>query len=160
MRRDRSPPEVTTPTPSPPTDVGSRAPPLEFSNVRILVRDFAASWNFYRDVLGLTPGVGDARGPYAEFLWEGNARVGLFDRSIMALAVARRADPDPELSVGAFALILRTTDVDRTYADLVRRGVPFLQPPTDRTDWHLRAAHLADPDGNIIELYSELEDPR
>lgn len=38
-------------------------PGLEFAKVRLLVRDFARSWRFYRDTLGLTAGVGDVRGP-------------------------------------------------------------------------------------------------
>ena len=135
------------------------APPLEFSNVRLLVRDFAASWRFYRDVLGLTPGVGDARGPYAEFLWEGSARLGLFDRSRMARAVGRADDASATAHVGAFALILHTPDVDRTYAELVRRGAPILQGPTDRPDWHLRTVHVTDPDGNLVELYSDRPGP-
>jgi len=135
---------------------GPLDPPLEFANLRLLVRDFGASWRFYRDALGLSPGMGDESGPYGEFLWEGEARLGLFDRARMALATGRPDDRAAVASVGASALILHTPDLDRTYAELLRRGVTVLSGPTDRKDWNIRTIHLQDPDGNIVELYSEL----
>jgi catechol 2,3-dioxygenase-like lactoylglutathione lyase family enzyme len=144
--------------PKKPAGIARRAPtsPLDFSNVRILVRDFAASWRFYRDVLGLTPGVGDDSGPYAEFLWNGEARLGLFDRALMAKATGRPDARAATKAVGAFALILRTDNVDRVHAQLSSRGVVFLRGPTDRKEWRLRTIHLADPDGNVVELNSDL----
>ncbi|MCI4360115.1 MAG: VOC family protein [Thermoplasmata archaeon] len=146
------------PSPEPtslPTGPRPLRPPLEFANLRLLVRDFAVAWHFYRDGLGLTPGVGDASGPYAEFLWHGEARLALFDGARMAEAVGLPT-AGPARSVGGFTLILQTPDVDRAYSELLGRGVRFLQGPTDRKEWSLQTFHLRDPDGNVVEIYSEL----
>ena len=143
----------------PPGRAKANVPIPEFANVRILARDFAASWRFYAEVLGLPKGMGDATGPYAEFLWDGEARLGLFDRKLMASAVGRPDERAPAATVGPFALILQAPDVDALHADLVRRGVPILQGPTDRPDWRLRTIHLLDPDGNVVEVYSAIAGP-
>jgi lactoylglutathione lyase len=137
---------------------GPTTTPIEFGNVRLLVRDFGASWRFYHDLLGLPTGVGGPSGPYAEFVWGGEARLGLFDRTLMSKAVGRPDDRTASTAIGPFALILHAPDVDRVYAELLRRGATFLEGPTDRKDWRLRTIHLADPDGNVVEIYSELRD--
>ena len=43
------------------------AAPAQFSQIRILADDFARSWNFYKDGLGLTPVRGHGSRPYGEF---------------------------------------------------------------------------------------------
>ena len=42
-------------------------------------------------------------------------------------------------------------DVDRERARLQDAGVPVLASPTDRP-WGERTLHVADPDGNVLEL--------
>ena len=53
-------------------------------------------------------------------------------------------------------LVMWTDDVDRAYSELVAAGVPVLQPPHE-TGNNNRNALLRDPDGNLIEVFSELE---
>jgi hypothetical protein len=48
-----------------------------------------------------------------------------------------------------------TDDVDATYAALVERGVPSLSAPHAFLDGRLRAAWLADPDGNPVQLVAQ-----
>lgn len=50
---------------------------------------------------------------------------------------------------------LWTDDVDSAYADLVARGVPSLSEPHDFLEGRLRAAWLADPDGNPVEIVED-----
>jgi lactoylglutathione lyase len=134
----------------------SRSDPLQFSRVRILVKDFTKSWRFYRDVLGLTPAKGHGHPPYGEFVWKDQAVVAIFDRKLMAKAVGLDLGQSPRSSVGHSALIFEVKDVDGLAKRLRRRGVRLLRGPTDRPDWQLRTIHLKDPDGYLIEIYSEL----
>lgn len=50
---------------------------------------------------------------------------------------------------------LWTDDVDAAYADLVAQGVPSLSAPHDFIG-KLRAAWLADPDGNPVEIVMQI----
>ena len=50
---------------------------------------------------------------------------------------------------------LWTDDIDRAYAHLVAQGVPSLSPPHDFLNGRLRAAWLADPDGNPVEIVAQ-----
>jgi lactoylglutathione lyase len=129
---------------------------LEFARVRLLVRDFRTSWEFYHHVLGLTPVRGHGAPPYGEFLTGRRAIVSLFDRASMAKAVGISIDPPKRGRTSPVAVIFEVPDVDRTARSLRRRGVRLLRGPTDRPEWGLRALHFLDPDGNLIEVYSRL----
>jgi lactoylglutathione lyase len=129
---------------------------LELSNVRILASDFARSWTFYRDVLGLTPRKGHGDPPYGEFVAGDRTVVGIFEQKLMADATGLEAGPSPTSIVGRSALILETADVDAVAKELERQKVPLIRRPTDRPAWQLRTIHLRDPDGNLIEIYSPL----
>ena len=129
---------------------------LQFYGVRLLVKDFARSWRFYRDVLGLTPQKGHGKPPYGEFVEKHRSVVSLFDRKLMAHAVGLRPGRYSAAAVGRAALVFEVKDVDSVAQRLVRRKVRLLRGPADRTDWRLRTIHLRDPDGYLIEIYSEL----
>jgi len=130
--------------------------PLRFSHVRLLVKDFARSWKFYRDVLGLTPVKGHGSPPYGEFQASVGAVLSLFERSRMAEAVGLAPGRYPAGAVGRSAVIFEVKDVDAAARRLRGRGVRLLCGPTDRPAWQLRTIHLRDPDGYLIELYSPL----
>jgi catechol 2,3-dioxygenase-like lactoylglutathione lyase family enzyme len=49
-------------------------------------------------------------------------------------------------------ICLWTDDVDRAHAEFVARGIPSLSAPYDFLDGRLRAAWLADPDGNPVQI--------
>jgi catechol 2,3-dioxygenase-like lactoylglutathione lyase family enzyme len=136
------------------------APPrrerLEFYSVRLLANDFRKTWHFYRDRIGLTPAKGHGEPPYGEFVWKGRPLLAVFDRKLMAGAVGLSARKASGKDVGGAVVILEVPDVDRTAARLKREKVRLLQPPTDRSAWGLRALHLLDPDGNLVEIYSRL----
>nr|WP_192360159.1 VOC family protein [Mesorhizobium mediterraneum] len=44
-------------------------------------------------------------------------------------------------------------EVDRLYAELSDKGVPFVGPPGDYV-WNARCAYFHDPDGTLWELYA------
>ncbi len=130
--------------------------PLEFYGVRLLVRDFARSWRFYRDVLGLTPQKGHGEPPYGEFVQKSRSMVSLFDRKLMAKAVGLAPGRYAPTAVGRTALVFEVMDVDAVARRVRRQKVRLLKGPTDRPEWGLRTIHVRDPDGYLIEIYSSL----
>lgn len=57
----------------------------------------------------------------------------------------------PDLGGRPVEIVLWTDDTDRDYTRLTAGGAPSLSPPHDFLD-NLRAAWVADPDGNPIQL--------
>jgi catechol 2,3-dioxygenase-like lactoylglutathione lyase family enzyme len=128
-------------------------PVIALNNPRILVRDFARSWAFYTETLGLAPVFGDGTPPYGE-VGDTTHFVGLFRRSEMTPELGPPVTsqrPDNRVS-----LVFEVPNVDATHAHLVRLGVEILSGPKDRPAWGLRTVHLRDPDGNLIELFTRL----
>lgn len=132
-------------------------PPLiQLNNPRLLVRDFARSWAFYRETLGLGAAFGDGTPPYGE-VGDAEHFVGIFSRSAFdeVIGPERAGTTDAE----RFLLVFEVADVDAEHARLTRLRVPLLTSPTDRPLWGLRTVHLRDPDGNVVELYTRLKRP-
>ncbi|GAA3084970.1 VOC family protein [Streptosporangium carneum] len=127
---------------------------------RLLVDDFAGMFRFYHGVLGEIVGAdlsrGDEGGPYAGWDLRDDAVLSLYDRAAMAAAVAAPAPlPRPRDQDGV-ALVLRVDDVDAALRVCERHGGSLVAAARRRPDWGptLRAAHLRDPDGNLLELQS------
>jgi len=136
--------------------MGIRRDPLRLYAVRLLVKDFEASWRFYHGVLGLTPAKGHGRAPYGEFVAKGRPILSLFERKRMARATGLESGRYPATHVGRSALIFEVKDVDAVAARLRAQGVRLLKGPTDQPRWGLRTIHLRDPDGYLVEIYSSL----
>lgn len=113
----------------------------------LFVSDLERSIGFYRDVLGLP--FRFATESYAEFATEG-AKFALYARShlpeLLGVAAPAGEAPWPQGEVAFFR-----DDVDAEHERLVEAGVRVLAPPTDRP-WGERTLHVADPDGNVVEL--------
>ena len=126
------------------------------SHLRLLVAEFKKCFAFYRDVLGLPVRYGDENTDYAEFKTDA-VHIALFKRHLMAQAVGGdgRFPADAETQ-DRLAIVLRVDDVDAEYARLKSRGAQFVTAPQDRRQWGCRTAHLRDPDGNLLELNSDL----
>jgi predicted enzyme related to lactoylglutathione lyase len=125
------------------------------SHVRLLVEEYAASFRFYRDVVGLTPTFGDEDSGYADFD-TGDVTLALFATDEMAAAVDR--DPgEPRGGRDQAAVVLRVDDVDETAADLRAEGIDLVAEPTDHPEWGIRTVHCRDPDGTLLECNEPLE---
>ena len=128
---------------------------MKLINFRLLVSDFPASLKFWRDIMMLPMTFGDESMGYAYFD-TGNAGLELFSRDGFAASLGE-ATPPP-IQVGHQAVIVfRVDDVDATYADLVKRGAKKIAAPVDRPVWQARTAHFSDPDGYLVEIYSQLQ---
>jgi len=128
---------------------------MKLINFRLLVSDFPASLKFWRDIMMLPMTFGDETMGYAYFD-TGNAGLELLSRDGFAASLGE-ATPPP-MPVGHQAVIVfRVDDVDATYADLVKRGAKEIAAPVDRPVWQARTAHFSDPDGYLVEIYSQLQ---
>ncbi len=103
--------------------------------VAILVADMKKAVNFYSYVLGLP--VITKSDKTAEFRTDG-----------VSLAVKPREQAG---GTGTTQITFQVADLEVVFNDAKRRGAKVLAPP--RTVDGGRVARLADPDGNIIELF-------
>ncbi|MCC7085736.1 MAG: VOC family protein [Pirellulales bacterium] len=53
------------------------------------------------------------------------------------------------------AFLVAPETVDRYHQQLVNHGVKILDPPTNQA-WGHRTVYFADPEGNLLEIYGEL----
>ncbi|HEX2232337.1 MAG TPA: VOC family protein [Thermoleophilaceae bacterium] len=113
----------------------------------LFAADLERSIRFYRDVIGLPFKFSNES--YAEFATEG-AKFALFARGHLPELIGRELPPDrvpwPQGEVAFFV-----DDPDVEHERLTAAGVEVLAPPTDRP-WGERTLHVADPDGNVVEL--------
>lgn len=130
--------------------------------VRILVSDFVAAAAFYQDVLRLHPKYVDEAISYGYFLMDENADEEAAGIELVSLDGMLEVLPErggmalPQLRTGGTVLNIKVDDVDGEYVALVERGAQSISGPVDRAEWGARTAHIADPEGNIIEIYSPL----
>jgi len=130
---------------------------MKFSNVRLLVKDFPKCFKFYSEQLGLEPAWGDENGCYASFkVADGIEGFALFMSDYMAPAVGN-ADKNQPLGYREKSMVsFEVTNVDETYQSLLKKGIHFVNEPTDMSDWGMRVVHLRDPEENLIELFTAL----
>ncbi|MCI4325763.1 MAG: VOC family protein [Thermoplasmata archaeon] len=126
-----------------------------FYGPMIVCDDFAGTFRFYRETLGLETGV-DGSPPWAEFQSEG-VRLVLLDRGFWETVHGPGAGPGPGRGPVAFAV--QVSDVDTMYERLRGVGTPFETPPTDRPMMGVRSAMLRDPEGTLVELTTQLRTP-
>lgn len=129
-------------------------------SVRLLVSDFDEYFRFYRDVMQFQPDWGEEGDTYASFRTTPGAALALFRRDHMAEAVGTAGLPPSTECQDRAALIFLASDVDAQVKELRSRGAQFVIEPRDFPDWTIRASYLRDPDGNLIELYSPLEESK
>jgi len=119
---------------------------MRFSQARLLVDDFGAAFQFYRDELGLEPSFGDESSGYASFV-VGDGTIAIFERSEQE-QVANLRDP------GDAAIVVLEVDDAAALAERWRRHV--VAGPVERPDWGGRVAYLRDPSGNLLELFEAI----
>jgi catechol 2,3-dioxygenase-like lactoylglutathione lyase family enzyme len=127
---------------------------MEFFGTRLLTGDFSAAVHFWRDIMGLSLHMQDEGLGYAYFDL-GKTGLEIMARSAFAATLAE-SSPPLEATGRQVVLNFRVDDVDAAYTSLIALGATPLAPPVDRPLWRARTAHLADPDGHVVELYTVL----
>ena len=124
---------------------------MKFSNVRLLVKDFAKCFKFYTEQLGLEPAWGDENSGYASFkVADGIEGFALFVSDWMAPSVGNADKQQPVAMREKLMVSFYVDNVDETFAALKAKGVTFISEPTDMPDWGMRTLYLRDPEENLI----------
>lgn len=131
-----------------------------YTHTRLLVRNFAACFRFYRDMLGLKLVLGSEDDVYAEFETGGSVMLALFSQRLMSDATGTAHLPAAISAQDSIALCLEVADVDAACAALQQKGITFMTLPADRPAWGLRTAHFRDPDGHLIEISHNIPMPQ
>jgi len=129
---------------------------MKLSHVRLLTNNFDDTFRFYSGAMGFKATWGAVGETYAHFGVPCGGELALFDRRTMAAAVGAGQLPARGPAQDGFMLIFEVPSVDQAYKDISAKGVKFLTPPTNHKEWGIRTAYLRDPEGNLIELMSEL----
>ncbi|SRR5579884_2512303 len=122
---------------------------MKFINVRLLVDHLPATIKFWRDVMGFKMTYSDETMGYAYFETD-SAGVELLSREEFTTTFGDIAATSRQT-----IMVFQVDDIDFTFADLVQRGARAISSPRDFPSLQIRTGHIADPEGNIIELYSK-----
>ncbi len=125
--------------------------PAAIEVITLFVDDIDDSKAFYRKVFAPEIVYEDAVSAVMTF---GGIMVNLLQASEAPDLVTPRPVA-PSVSGSRILLTIRVEDVNATHADLIERGVTFLNGPIDRP-WGRRTAAFADPSGHAWEIAQEL----
>ena len=125
---------------------------MDVLHPRLLVSRFAECFAFYDavlpEVLGARLVKGGPDGPYAHWDVGSEGVLSMLDRAFMTEVAGTTGAQDHVM------LVSRVADVDRAYAVCLAHGGRSVTEPADRPGWGLRAAHVRDPEGNLVEFQS------
>ncbi len=123
---------------------------MAISQVRLVVTNFDVCFRFYRDVMALHVLWGAPGAEYAGFRLAEGASLTIF-RQPPATRVVETV-PGQDRAV----LIFNVEALEGSVKQLERAGAQFESGPTDYPEWGVRAAHLRDPAGNLLEISTPL----
>ena len=130
---------------------------MKFNNVRLLVKDYKKCFDFYTEKLGLEA-VWNFEDCYASFkVAEGIEGFAIFVSDFMAPAVGNADKTQPSGYREKSMISFEVENVDDAYQAFLKKGVDFINQPTDMPDWGMRVVHLRDPEENLIELFTPLK---
>ena len=113
---------------------------LKFDHLTIPVSNWITSRDWYVDVLGLK----------VEFEVPQRFTAVVKDQHDFTIFLVQQRPPP---HTGAFSLTFQVEDVEKTFEQISRTGVPFSHPP-QKVFWGY-GAELCDPDGYIVRLWDE-----
>ncbi len=130
---------------------------MPLTHTRLLVDHFADCFRFYRDIIQMTPKWGDENGGYASFESpDGQVALALFVRQAMTDVLGTGSLPVNPPGQDRFMLVFGFENVDAEVQRIRQQGGEILLGPKDFPDWGYRGAYLRDPDGNLVELLTDI----
>ncbi|MCR4329263.1 MAG: cupin domain-containing protein [Candidatus Roizmanbacteria bacterium] len=123
------------------------------SSFKLLADNFEKMYNFYSDVLKLPLESGNKTGPYAQFSF-GSVKISLLEKKHLFTTLHLQDNVGTSQSC---VLTFSVNSVDEMEKLLKNSNVIILSSASDFNEWGVRALHIADPEGNIIELNQDLK---
>ena len=127
---------------------------MKLNFVCLLAKDVPAIVGFWRDVAQLPLTYYDEKLGYASFD-TGGSTLAVYGSAAFD-ALVGNSEAAPALKGRQMYLSFQVEDVDAVYARLVEGGAASVVPPRDYPALQARQAHVNDPEGRLIELYSPL----
>lgn len=127
---------------------------MKLNFVCLLANDVPSIVSFWRDVVQLPMTYYDETIGYASFD-TGGSTLAIYSRTAFAELLGEEEILPPQESRQMY-LSFQVDDVDATYTRLIKGGATAVIAPRDYPVLHARQAHVNDPDGRLIELYSPL----
>ncbi|MCH8035366.1 MAG: VOC family protein [Bacteroidetes bacterium] len=121
-----------------------------------MVNDFEKSFSFYNETLGLKCTGGDKDAVYASFDIGLPSGLAIFKTELMTEAIGNQKTEKKTVSNDKFAIIIEVDNVNETFDQLKAKSIEFITEPKDMKAWEIRVAHMRDPEGNLIEIFSNL----
>lgn len=125
-------------------------PKLNLTYVIVLCADIDRMKAFYRDLFASY--AVDSESETGLALRAGNVLFALRQRTRGYDGSGLRAD----LPGVQIAFLVAPDEVALCHQQLVEKGVQILEPPTDQPRGH-RTVYFADPEGNMLEIYAEID---
>jgi catechol 2,3-dioxygenase-like lactoylglutathione lyase family enzyme len=112
------------------------------SAVRLFVADFERAKQFYSETIGMPVAMSDHANGYF-----------ILDTGVVKTIVEVETDAEDGVTdIGGFKpYSFAVPDIQRTYAELTAKGVPFRGQP-EKAFWGGTLAYFTDPDGNELTL--------
>jgi catechol 2,3-dioxygenase-like lactoylglutathione lyase family enzyme len=130
---------------------------MKLDGFGIFVRDMPSMVRFYRDVLGFA--IKEKEDESNVYLQKDGTLFLLYRRADFEKMTGREFAYAPGL-IGHYEIAMSVENfaaVDKAYRDVVEKGaVPVMEPTTE--PWGQRTCYVADPEGNLIEIGSFVED--
>ena len=99
---------------------------------------------------------GELGGNYASFDTGEEQGLGLYKKEFMAEVMGTTHLSAHSESQDAFVCIFEVDELEQAVRNIENNSGQCVTKIQDRPDWGIQAVHLRDPDGNLIELFSEL----
>ena len=131
---------------------------MKLNSARLLVENFGECYRFYNEKLGLKATFGSLGEVYASFEIGLSSGISIFTSDLMSQAIGNYEKKLPKDNRDKFCIEIVVDSVDKTYNELLERGVVFINKPLNMKDWGMRVVHLRDPEDNLIEFCSDLID--
>ena len=129
---------------------------MKLSNIRLLVKNFEKSFKFYNETLGLKCTWGDKNAVFASFDIGLPSGLAIFKEELMAETTGAKKAESISVSNDKFAIIIEVENVDDMFETLQKNSINFITKPKDMEAWGIRVAHFRDPEGNLLEIFSNL----
>lgn len=122
---------------------------MRFSGICIITENLSEMKEFYMKVLRIHGKFDEA---YAEFIVNG-FKLSIFSKDHMECLAPGCMN---EAESGSYSIEFEVNDVDAEYELLKVKNVTFVKLPTTQL-WGTRSVWFRDPDGNIINFYSNVK---
>ena len=127
---------------------------MKLTYIRLLVNNFDSCFKFYSETLKFKITWGKVGDVYASFDAGSSTSLAIFSKELMLQSLNK--DGLNAISSPQHVLCFESDNVDKSYKELKKLGVKFINEPKDIPGWGCRCVHLNDPEGNIIEINQEL----